>query len=65
MAITRYPDPSPGPRFRARCCGSMIQSLHRYHVERCACGRCAVDGGADSPRLICYDGDAGDWLEPC
>lgn len=64
MSAASYPEPSPGPRYRARCCGSTLQSLHRYHVERCACGRVAVDGGADAPRLIWPHGDAAEWLEP-
>jgi len=64
MPHTSYPLPSPGPRFRARCCGSTIQSLHRYHIDRCTCGRCAIDGGAETPRLICHAGVAEDWLEP-
>ncbi len=63
MALA-FPEPSPGPRFRARCCGSVLQSLYRYHVVRCDCGRCVVDGGADAPRVACHNGDASEWLEP-
>lgn len=64
MAKTDYPESSNGPRYRARCCGAELQSMHRYHVDRCVCGRCAIDGGADQPRLICVGGEAAEWLEP-
>jgi hypothetical protein len=64
MPTASYPEPSPGPRYRARCCGSTLQSLHRYHIERCSCGRVAVDGGAEVPRLICHQGEPAEWLEP-
>jgi hypothetical protein len=52
MAQTRYPEPSPGPIFQTTCCGSMIQSLHRYHVHRCRCGRCAITGGGVQPLIL-------------
>jgi hypothetical protein len=50
---TGYPEPSVGPVYRAECCGSTIQSLHRYHIDWCACGRYKITGGAMAPRLIC------------
>ncbi len=58
-----FPEPSPGPLYRARCCGTVLQSLHRYHVVSCECGRCVVDGGADAPRAVCHGGAAREWLE--
>jgi len=63
MAATRYPEPSPGPTYRARCCGALLQSLHRYHIVRCDCGKCAVDGGGEAPRVVCHAGTAAQWLE--
>ena len=57
MAKTSFPEPSPGPIYRAECCGSTIQSLHRYHVDRCACGHRSITGGAISPRIICHAED--------
>jgi hypothetical protein len=63
MAFSAYPESSPGATYRARCCGALLQSMHRYHIVRCDCGRCAVDGGNTAPRLVCHDGSAAEWLE--
>jgi len=52
MAKMSYPEPSPGLIYRAECCGTTIQSLHRYHVDRCACGRHSITGGAVAPRIM-------------
>jgi hypothetical protein len=61
---TAYPEPSPGPCYRTRCCDSLLQSLHRYHVVRCSCGHCAVVGGAEVPKVVCHIGAVEDWLDP-
>jgi hypothetical protein len=58
MVKMSYPESSVGPEYRAECCGSTIQSLHRYHIDRCECGRSKITGGAVAPRLICSGGDA-------
>jgi hypothetical protein len=57
MAQTSYPEPSPGPIFQTACCGSTIQSLHRYHVDRCRCGMRAITGGGVRPRILPVEAD--------
>jgi hypothetical protein len=59
----KYPEPSPGPSFRTRCCNSLIQSLHRHHVDRCSCGHCVVVGGAEAPRVVCHVGAVEEWVD--
>jgi hypothetical protein len=55
MAKMSYPEPSLGPVYVATCCDSKLQSLHRYHIDRCHCGKRAITGGADQPRILCAD----------
>jgi hypothetical protein len=52
MAQTSYPESSPGPIVQTTCCGSTIQSLHRYHVDRRRCGKRANTGGGVQPRIL-------------
>jgi hypothetical protein len=59
MAQMGYPEPSPGPVYEAACCGSTLQSLHRYHIDRCQCGKRAITGGGVQPRIFCAAGDNG------
>lgn len=43
--VTKGVGDLPGPKFRATCCNTIIQSQHRHDMVWCACGKIAVDGG--------------------
>lgn len=52
-----------GPRVLAKCCNTIIQSQHRYDLQRCVCGKCFVDGGNHYLRMGFPEGNSDDWLE--
>lgn len=39
------PRAGAGPKYRVKCCGSIIQSLHQHDYVSCQCGKSAIDGG--------------------
>jgi hypothetical protein len=44
-------------RYRARCCGELLESRTVHDFVECKCGKSFVDGGDEYMRLGSVDGD--------